>query len=101
MNEGILKLAQEITMKKSPEEALSLIVRSYLEQRIAEYEGKINGFERKYRMCFDEFGLKLNDDESERALEEEFGDKLHMDYMEWEAYSDGLKILKSKLSSLQ
>jgi len=45
MAQEMVKMAQEITMKEAPEEALGTILKTYLEQKIAECQEAIKRFE--------------------------------------------------------
>ena len=60
MAQEMLRIAQEITAKKKPEEALYTTLRSYLEQRMEKCREEINDFELKYSMSFEEFKDKLS-----------------------------------------
>lgn len=55
----LTKLAQEVTGRGSPEEALEVTLRSYLEQKIDDYRQDIQDLETKYRMSFEEFKERL------------------------------------------
>lgn len=94
MAQEMVKMAQEITMKEAPEEALSIVLKSYLEQKIAEYEEKIRHFEKKYGIGIKEFYEKLGEEFSLSWEHEK-------DYMDWDWATAGLKYLKEKLEKLE
>lgn len=94
MAEEMLKLAQEVTMKEKPEEALGVVLKGYLERRIAECKGEIKNFESKYDMSFVEFEEKLG---------KEFGLSYEheMDYARWGAKLDELEELEKQLRNFE
>lgn len=94
MAEEMLKLFQEITMKKTPEEAMKLMIREYLEKKIAECKEEIEKFQRKYGMDFKEY---------ERRLGREFrlSYEHEMDYARWGARLDELEDLEQHLGQLK
>lgn len=94
MAEEMLKLVQEITMKKTPEEAMKLMIREYLEKKIAECKEEIEKFQRKYGMDFKEY---------ERRLGREFSLSYEheMDYARWGARLDELEDLEQHLGQLK
>lgn len=87
MNQELIKLAQDITMQKDPDLALSLTLIGYLEQKIEACEEQIKGFEKKYRMGFKEYEKKLGK-ELELSYEHE------KDYLEWEGAITNLKYFR-------
>jgi len=101
MSQELMKLVQEMTMKKSPEEALNVVIREYLEKKVAECTAEIQRYEKKYGLNFEEFRAKLNDRDFEKKMEEKYGEaRLHMDYIEWEGFTDSLTYLEQKISEL-
>ena len=94
MSEDMLKIAQEITVKKTPEEAVRLVLVEYLNKKIAECRGEIQGFERRYGMDFREY---------ERRLGKEFSLSYEheMDYARWGARLDELDYLERRLGKLK
>jgi transposase len=94
MAEEMLRLVQEITMKKTPEEAMKLMIREYLEKKIAECKEEIEKFQRKYGMDFKEY---------ERRLGREFSLSYEheMDYARWGARLDELEDLEQHLGQLK
>lgn len=89
-----MKLAQEITMKEAPEEALSVVLKTYLEQKIAECQEEIKRLEEKYGMSINEFYEKLGDEFSLSWEHEK-------DYMGWEAATTNLRYFKEALKNLE
>jgi len=77
IDQELAKLAQEITGKERPEEALSAALKGYLEQQVEGYQEVIRELERKYGMPFEEFEEKLG---QELTLSWEH----ERDYMAWE-----------------
>lgn len=59
IEQELTKLAQEITGKERPEEALSTALKGYLEQQVERYQEVIRELEQKYGMSFEEFEKKL------------------------------------------
>ena len=94
MAEEVLKLAQEITMKKTPEEAVKFMLVEYLEKKIAECEGTIRRFERKYGMNMKGFYEKL-------GVEFDLSWEHEKDYMDWDWAVVELEDLKEKLEKLK
>ena len=94
MAQEMVKMAQEITMKEAPEEALGMVLKTYLEQKIAECQEAIKRFEEKYGVNITDFYEKL-DEEFSLSWEHE------RDYMDWDWATAKLKNLKEKLGKLQ
>jgi len=94
MAEEMLKIAQEITMKKSPEEAMKTVMVEYLEKKIAECKEEIQRYEKKYGMDFREY---------ERRLGKEFSLSYEheMDYARWGARLDELEDLELHIGQLK
>lgn len=94
MAEEMLRIAEEITQKKTPEEAMRVVLMEYLEKKIAECKEEIQRFERKYGMDFEEF---------ERRLGKEFSLSYEheMDYAKWGARLDELEDLEQRLRQLR
>jgi len=93
MAEEMVKMAREITMKEAPEEALSIVLKTYLEQKIAECETRIEHFEKKYGMSFNDFYEKFGEEFSLSWEHEK-------DYMDWEAATTNLQYFKEVLEKL-
>ena len=94
MAQEMVKLAREITMKEAPAEALGIVLKTYLEQKIAECEDKIRRFEEKYCMNINDFYEKLGD-EFGLSWEHE------KDYMDWDWATAKLELLKEKRGKLE
>ncbi len=94
MAQEMVKMAREITMKEAPEEALGIVLRSYLEQKIAECAEKIRCFEKKYGMNINDFYEKLGEEFSLSWEHEK-------DYMDWDWATAKLEHLKGKLGKLE
>lgn len=94
MTEDMLKVAQEITMKKTSEEAVRLMLMEYLDKKITECREEIQKFERKYGMDFEEY---------ERRLGKEFSLSYghEMDYARWGSRLDELDDLERRLGKLR
>ena len=94
MTEDLLKIAQEITVKKTPEEAVRLMLVEYMDKKIAECREEIQKFERKYGMDFKEY---------ERRLGKEFSLSYEheIDYARWGARLDELDDLERRLGKLK
>ena len=78
------KLAQEVTGRNDPTEALWETLRSYIEHRIQHYRKEINRLESKYGLKYEGFAGKLNN-EIDLSWEHE------QDYMAWEEALTNLK----------
>jgi hypothetical protein len=94
MAQEMVKLAQEITMKEAPEDALSIVLKTYLEQKIAECEARIRHFEKKYGMCFNDFYEKLGEWFSLSWEHEK-------DYMDWESATTNRQYFKESIKNLK
>lgn len=90
----LTKLAQEITGKEKLEEALGVVLKSYLEQRIAEYQEVAQRLEHKYDMCFEECAQKLG---QELTLSWEH----EKDYMDWEEAITNLQYFQEAAEQLK
>ncbi|MFQ6117521.1 MAG: hypothetical protein ACE5LQ_04570 [Candidatus Bipolaricaulia bacterium] len=77
IEQELTELAQEITGKERPEEALSTVLKAYLEQQIERYQKVIHGLEQKHGMSFEEF-------EKELGLKLPLSWEHEKDYMAWE-----------------
>jgi len=55
MAEEMLSLTKEITMKENLDEALGIVLKDYLERKIADCKEEIKKYEAKYGMSFEEF----------------------------------------------
>lgn len=62
MSQKLLKVVQEVTGKKDEKEALGEILKNYVNERIAVCREKIQRFQEKYKMSFEEFHEKLGED---------------------------------------
>ena len=94
MAQEMVKLAQEITMKEAPEDALSIVLKTYLEQKIAKSREKIRRFEEKYGVDVESFYDKLG---TEIPLSLEY----EGDYLEWDFELAKLKSLEEKYKELE
>jgi hypothetical protein len=94
MAQEVVKMAQEITTKEAPEEALSIVLKTYLEQKIAECTERIKHFEKKYGMSFNDFYEKLGEEFSLSWEHEE-------DYMDWEAATTNREYFKEAFEKLR
>jgi len=92
--EQLAKLAQEIMGKQNPEEAFGAALKSYLEQRIAEYQEVVRRLEQKYGMNFEEFSKKLGQ-ELPLSWEHE------KDYMDWEEAVTNLQYFQEAAEQLK
>ena len=93
MAQEMVKLAQEITMKEAPEDALSIVLKTYLEQKIAKSREKIRRFEEKYGVDVESFYDKLG---TEISLSLEY----EGDYLEWDFELAKLESLEEKYKEL-
>ena len=101
MAERVLKLIQEVTMRKDLEEAVGVVLRSYLEQKIAECKAEIRKYERRYGMSFEEFEKRIHDKEFSTEQERKHGIiQFENDYFEWSGAVDSLNYLREKLRLL-
>lgn len=73
----LTKLAQEVTGRDNPEEALEVALRSYLERKIDDYQQDIQDLEAKYGMNFEEFKERL-------GKELDLSWQHERDFMRWE-----------------
>ena len=94
MAQEMVKLAQEITTKEAPEDALGIVLKTYLEQKIAESKEKIRKFEEKYGVDAETFYDKLG---TEIPLSLEY----EGDYLEWDFELAKLQSLEEKYRELQ
>ena len=101
MAEDIAKLAQEVTMKKTAEEALITILKNYLEKKITECEDEIRIYEKKYGMNFEEFEKKIKDIKFLTKLEKKYGTiEVENDYFNWSGTVTDIQYLREKLEKL-
>ena len=94
MAQEMVKLAQEITMKEAPEDALSIVLRTYFGQKIAKSREKIREFEERYGVDVETFYDKLG---TEIPLSLEY----EGDYLEWDFELAKLKSLEEKYRGLE
>lgn len=101
MAEEMLSLTKEITMKKNLEEALGIVLKDYLERRIADCKEEVNKYEAKYGMSFEEFGKRIRDKRFNEELEKKYGTiQVENDYFDWGGALTDLQFLKEKLGKL-
>ena len=102
MVKDVLKLAMEVTGKRRLKDAVGAILRSYLEQKVAECLDEIRKFEMKYGMSFEEFERKLRSKDLKAEMERKYGViQLEDDYFDWSGAIDSLEYLRSKLRELE
>ena len=89
MESEIAKLACELTMKATIDEALPCLLDNYISERIANCKKEIKKFEKKYGMTFEEYEQKLG--ETIPLFYEH-----EIDYGVWGAKIDELKELKKR-----
>ncbi len=94
MAQEMVKLAQEITMKEAPEDALSIVLRTSLEQKMAKSREKIREFEERYGVDVETFYDKLG---TKIPLSLEY----EGDYLEWDFELAKLKSLEEKYKELK
>ena len=88
------QLAQEVTGRDDPLEALEETLRSYIEQKLSHYRQDILRLEQKYGLTFDAFVQKLD---QELPLTWEY----EQDYMAWEealTHLEDMQTLSRKLA---
>ena len=94
LNETQLKkLAQEITGRNDPTEALEEALRSYVEERLSRYRITISRLENKYGLTYETFRQKLS---KELPLSWEH----EQDYMSWEEALTNLEYFERIASQL-
>lgn len=97
----MFKLAQEITLKRSPEDAFCGVLRGYLEGKITECREEARKYEQKYGMSFEEFEKKIKDKGFSERLEEKHGViQVENDYFEWGGAITDLRYFTDKLEKL-
>jgi len=94
MQEKILELAKEVTGTQDLDKAVAIVLRSYLEQKIAEYKQVVKNLSKKYGVEFDRFKEMLGD---QLALTWEH----EKDYMDWEEAITNLAYFESALERLK
>lgn len=82
------KLAQEVTGRDDPLEALEETLRSYIEQKLSHYRQEILRLEHKYGLTYEAFVRKLG---QELLLTWEH----EQDYMAWEEALTNLEYLEN------
>lgn len=90
----LTKLAQEITGKDKPEEAVGAALKCYLEQKIKEYQEVVKRLEQKYGMSFEVFSAKLG---QELSLSWEH----EQDFMAWEEAITNLRYFQQTMEQLK
>lgn len=90
----LTKLAQEITGKDKPEEAFGEALKSYLEQRMKEYQEVVKRLEQKYGMSFEAFSTKLG---QELSLSWEH----EQEFMAWEEAVTNLRYFQEAIEQLR
>ncbi len=101
MAEEMLTLTKEITMKESLEDALGIVLKDYLERRLADCKEEIKRYEAKYGMSFEEFEKRIRDKRFNEELEKKYGTiQVENDYFEWGGAVTDLQYLKEKLGNL-
>ena len=95
LNEKQLKkLAQEVTGRSDPTEALEETVRSYIEQKVSHCRQEITRLEHKYGLAFDAFARKL-------GKELPLSWKHEQDYMAWEEALTNIEYFEGVASQMK
>ena len=94
MSEELLRVAKEVTAKEKPEEALAIVLKGYIQNRIDECEQKIKNFESKYGVGIKEFYEKLGTGFS-------LSWECEKDYMDWDWTIAELEELKGAIEKLK
>lgn len=101
MPQDLVKMAKEVTMKSTPEEALSATLKAYIEQKISDCRAKIRRFERKYGMEYNEFDKSIRDKRFSEKLEKERGAiTVENDYFDWGGFVTELNYFTERLREL-
>jgi len=101
MSEEMLRIAQETTMKKTPEEAFSVVLRGYLKGKMGECEREMRRYEEKYGMSFEDFEKRISDKGFAGELERRHGAiRVEDDYFDWSGAFTDFQYYKGKLEKL-
>ena len=101
MTRDLVKMAKEVTMKSTPEEAISATLRAYIEQKVSHCETNIRRFERKYGMSYEEFDRRIQDIEFSEKLGKEKGIiNVENDYFDWGGFVTELSYFNERLRDL-
>lgn len=73
-----------LTDEPRPEEALSIVLKDYLDEKVAEKEREVKRFEEKWGMEFQDFADRLEADELPEDRDP-YSFEVEEDYREWEA----------------
>ena len=88
------KLAQEVTGRADPTEALEETLRSYVEQKLSHYRQEVSRLEHKYALSFEAFTERLGKDLPLTWEHEQ-------DYMAWEEALTNLEYFEKITSQLK
>ena len=88
------KLAQEVTGRADPTEALEETLRAYVEQKLIHYQHEISRLEYKYALSFEAFAQRLGKDLPLTWEHEQ-------DYMTWEEAITNLEYFEKIASQLK
>jgi hypothetical protein len=88
------KLAQEVTGRADPTEALEETLRTYVEQKLGHYQQEVSRLEHKYALSFEAFTHSLGKDLSLTWEHEQ-------DYMTWEEALTNLEYFEKIASQLR
>ncbi len=88
------KLAQEVTGRTDPTEALEETLRTYVEQKLSHYQQEVARLEHKYALSFEAFAQRLAKDLPLTWEHEQ-------DYMAWEEALTNLEYFEKITSQLK
>jgi len=78
-----------------------MILKDYLERKIADLEKEIQKYEKKYAMSFEEFEKKINNKKFAEELEKKHGIiQVENDYFDWGGAVTDFRFFKGKLEKL-
>jgi hypothetical protein len=93
---NISKTLLEITGEPRIEIAILELLKDAIEHRTEKINAEIKNMESKYRMTFEEFKDKFNNDK----IPESYSYSVESDYLEWEGLINRLSKYKSLLANL-
>lgn len=102
MAQDLLRLAKEVTMKESTEEAINVVLKDYLDRRMAECEKEMRRYEKKHGMSFEEFERRISDREFNEKLQKKYGViQVENDYFDWSGAVTDFYYFKERAEKLR
>ncbi|MEW5694221.1 MAG: hypothetical protein AB1765_13115 [Candidatus Hydrogenedentota bacterium] len=97
---SVTEIAKEITGKDKEDEAINLILRDVIIQKIREARDKIKEYETKYGMDYSSFEKRLKDSDFVRRIEQNGIIRTENDFFDWGAQVTELSYLEEKLREI-